>query len=108
MRLTSQTCSGQFSDLTDSRRASITSGNFKSTVWACLRLPVSKRLRKGLYDIRSIFLHEGVNFQVWVDPLGGMINEVQVGGIQVGGWPDEKSKIGKLLSQIPTFLGLDA
>lgn len=57
---------------------------------------------QAAYDVRSRFLHKGATFSLWVDPSGRMLNEMQLGKPVV-----DDRELAKLLSQIPTFLGLE-
>lgn len=58
---------------------------------------------QAAYDVRSEYVHSGASFSVWLDPLI-MQNEIQVGEPVL---PESERELAKLLSKIPTFLGLE-
>lgn len=62
---------------------------------------IEKKL-KGAYDLRSQYVHTGIDFGRWTLPLGGMLNEVQIGAPVV-----ESKEFKKAIAQAPTFFGLE-
>jgi hypothetical protein len=54
------------------------------------------------YDLRSKFVHTGINFGTWVEPRGAQKADIQLGRPIV---PDEA--FGKILAIAPTFIGLE-
>lgn len=61
---------------------------------------IDKRIRAS-YDLRSLYLHTGVAFGQWIQPLGLNSPELQLGR------PGVESKLSDLLWLAPTFLGLE-
>lgn len=62
---------------------------------------IEKRL-KGAYDLRSQYVHTGIDFGRWTLPNGGILNEVQFGTPVV-----ESREFEKAIAQAPTFFGLE-
>lgn len=58
---------------------------------------------QAAYNVRSRYLHRGATFSIWLDPLP-MQNEMQVGKPVLA---ESEEDLAKLLSKIPTFLGLE-
>lgn len=58
---------------------------------------------QAAYDVRSSYVHSGVRFSMWLDPLV-MQNEIQIGKPVL---PVSEKELAKSLSKIPTFLGLE-
>jgi hypothetical protein len=58
---------------------------------------------QAAYDVRSLYVHSGARFSIWLDPLGDN-NEIQVGRPVL---PKSEGELATLLSKIPTFLGLE-
>jgi len=61
---------------------------------------IEKRI-KASYDLRSLYVHEGIRIGNWLDPQSFM-NEVPVGIPVV-----ESEKLKKLLCLTPTYLGME-
>jgi len=59
---------------------------------------------QAAYDVRSSHIHRGGRFSLWVDPQGGMLNEIQLGKPFV---PGADKELADNLSRMPTFLGLE-
>lgn len=62
---------------------------------------IEKRL-KGAYDLRSQYVHTGIDFGRWTRPIGGVLNEVQLGPPVI-----ESKELKKAITQAPTFFGLE-
>ncbi len=60
-----------------------------------------KRL-KAAYDLRSQYVHTGINFGQWTHPQGGILNEVPLGEPVV-----DSKEFRKAISCAPTFFGLE-
>lgn len=64
---------------------------------------ISMRI-KAAYDLRSRYVHTGVNFGVWIDPQRGgrFNNEIQLGKPVI-----EDSDLKRILIRSPTFIGME-
>lgn len=62
---------------------------------------IEKRI-KSAYDLRSQYVHTGIDFGRWTFSHGGILNEVQLGIPVV-----ESSELKKAIAQAPTFFGLE-
>jgi hypothetical protein len=54
------------------------------------------------YDLRSKYVHTGVNFGQWVLPIGRLMNEVQVGQPLLS-----DPKLSKIIGLAPSVLGME-
>lgn len=64
---------------------------------------ISARI-KAAYDLRSRYVHTGVTFGKYIEPLRYFNNEIQMGI----GFPDIKDKeLGKILMKSPTLIGME-
>ena len=59
---------------------------------------------KAAYDLRSLYVHTGVNFGMWIDPqhCSRFNNEIQMGEPVI-----ENKDLKKILIKSPTFIGLE-
>lgn len=62
---------------------------------------IEKRL-KSAYDLRSQYVHTGIEFGNWTQPHAGILNEVQFGNPIV-----ENKEFAKAIAQAPTFFGME-
>jgi hypothetical protein len=66
-----------------------------------------ERLRSAVraaYDVRSLYVHTGARFSIWVDPHGAMLNEMVLGKPVL---QSAEKELADPLSKMPTFLGLE-
>jgi hypothetical protein len=66
-----------------------------------------ERLRSAVgaaYDVRSLYVHTGARFSIWVDPHGAMLNEMVLGKPVL---QSSEKELADPLSKMPTFLGLE-
>lgn len=57
---------------------------------------------KAAYDLRSQYVHTGVDFGKWVEPLRNFNNEVQIGTPII-----EDTELKKILVRSPTLIGME-
>lgn len=62
---------------------------------------IEKRI-KASYDLRSLYVHEGIRIGSWLDPITNLMNEVQIGIPVI-----ESKSLQKLMTITPTYLGLE-
>lgn len=70
--------------------------------WERLKAVSFKKTLGAAYDVRSSFVHGGQSFGGWMTPIGGRLNEIQLGKPVV-----EDKAWGKALAATPTYLGLE-
>lgn len=63
---------------------------------------IEKRV-KAAYDLRSQYVHSGVNFGQWTHPHGNLLTEIQLGQQVIEG----KTKLAKTIAMAPTYHGLE-
>ena len=54
--------------------------------------------------MRSLYVHTGARFSIWVDPHGAMLNEMVLGKPVL---QSSEKELADPLSKMPTFLGLE-
>jgi Apea-like HEPN len=57
---------------------------------------------KAVYDLRSKYVHTGIDFGHWLVPHRAFMNEIQLGKPSV-----EDNELKKILSKVPTYIGLE-
>lgn len=57
---------------------------------------------KAVYDLRSKYVHTGIDFGHWLVPHRAVMNEIQLGVPVV-----EDKELKKILSKVPTYIGLE-
>ena len=57
---------------------------------------------KSVYDLRSKYVHAGIDFGHWLVPSRSIMNEIQLGTPVV-----EDKELRKILSKVPTYIGLE-
>jgi hypothetical protein len=57
---------------------------------------------KSVYDLRSKYVHAGTDFGHWLVPQRAFMNEIQLGTPVV-----EDKELKKILSKVPTYIGLE-
>ena len=57
---------------------------------------------KAVYDLRSKYVHTGIDFGHWLVPHPAFMNEIQLGMPVV-----EDKELKKILSRVPTYIGLE-
>jgi len=62
---------------------------------------ISARI-KAAYDLRSRYVHTGVDFGEWIKPIGRFNNEIQMGTPVI-----EDGDLKKILTRSPTFIGME-
>jgi len=62
---------------------------------------IEKRL-KAAYDLRSLYVHTGINFGHWTHPSGGILNEVPLGSPMV-----DNEAFKEAMEWAPPFFGLE-
>jgi len=69
--------------------------------FACLKQDDIEKRIKASYDLRSLYVHEGIRIGNWLDPES-FLNEVQLGIPVV-----ESKALKKLLCLTPTYIGME-
>jgi hypothetical protein len=57
---------------------------------------------KAVYDLRSKYVHTGIDFGHWLTPYQSIMNEIQLGEPVI----DDK-ELNKILFKVPTYIGLE-